>query len=182
MKRKSRALLACLVAAVACGTAGAESAPQAAAGGTAAGPCSAPAFREFDFWAGTWDVADASGQVAGRNQVSIEQQGCVLVERWKSVAGNTGLSVNFYDPLTATWTQQWIGLGLLLRMTGALREGRMVLEGPLQYVRTGKVTRLRGTWSRLPDGGVRQHFEESEDGGRTWQEWFDGYYRRAATP
>jgi hypothetical protein len=31
----------------------------------------------------------------------------------------------------------------------------------------------------LPDGRVRQHFQESADDGKTWQEWFDGYYRRS---
>ena len=26
------------------------------------------------------------------------------------------------------------------------------------------------------DGGVRQHFEISQDGGATWATWFDGRY------
>jgi hypothetical protein len=30
----------------------------------------------------------------------------------------------------------------------------------------------------LPDGRVRQLFEESEDEGKTWALWFDGYYTR----
>jgi hypothetical protein len=151
-------------------------APAAAA---TAGPCASGRFREFDFWAGSWEVSDADGKLAGHNDVTIEERGCVLVERWKSAAGGTGFSVNFYDPLAKTWTQQWIGLGLLLRMTGGVRDGSMILEGPLQYLPTGRVTRLRGTWSSLPDGRVRQHFQESSDDGRTWQDWFDGYYRRS---
>jgi hypothetical protein len=162
----------------------AGSAPPAAAAPAAStnGPCAAAEFRQFDFWAGHWDVADGDGKAAGRNHVTIEERGCVLVERWKSVAGNTGLSVNFYDPQSKTWTQQWIGLGILLRMTGGLRDGSMMLEGPLQYLGTGKLTLLRGTWAALPDGRMRQHFQESADDGKTWQEWFDGYYRRVASP
>ena len=52
----------------------------------------------------------------------------------------------------------------------------MVLEGPLQYVAQKRVTLLRGEWTKLPDGRVRQHFTESSDDGKTWTEWFDGYY------
>src|SRR5262245_4325775 len=45
--------------------------------------CTEEKFREFDFWAGTWRVQDAAGKFAGDNSVSIEQGGCVLVERWR---------------------------------------------------------------------------------------------------
>jgi len=158
-------------------------APATAAGGAApaaaTAPCATGPFRQFDFWTGSWEVSDGDGKLAGHNDITVEERGCVLVERWKSAAGNTGLSVNFYDPLSNTWTQQWIGLGSLLRMTGGIRDGSMILEGPLQDLRTGRVTRLRGTWTSLPDGRVRQHFQESSDDGKTWQEWFDGYYRRS---
>ena len=147
-----------------------------------ASPCAAQDFRQFDFWAGEWQVDDATGKPAGHNSITIEQGGCVLVERWASAAGGTGLSINYYDPRAKRWTQHWVGLGLLLTMHGALRDGAMVLEGPLQYLATGRVTRLRGRWSSLPDGRVRQHFEESADDGRTWTDWFDGYYRRSAAP
>jgi hypothetical protein len=61
-------------------------------------------------------------------------------------------------------------------MQGGLRGEAMVLEGPLHYVREARTTRLRGTWTRLGDGRVRQLFEESTDRGQTWTPWFDGYY------
>jgi hypothetical protein len=174
------ALLCCIVRSSTSGRANTPGATQAPPQPPPAETCSAAGFRQFDFWAGEWDVADAAGKPAGHNAIAIEQQGCVLVEHWTSAAGNTGLSINYYDPLAHNWTQQWVGLGLLLKMSGGLRDGAMVLEGPLQYLSTGKVTRLRGTWSSLPDGRVRQHFEESFDDGHTWTEWFDGYYRRVA--
>jgi hypothetical protein len=144
-------------------------------------PCAAAAFRQFDFWVGSWDVADSNGKPAGRNEISLEQLDCVVIERWRSVNGGTGMSMNYYDPKSQRWTQHWVGLGLILTMTGELRGREMVLEGPLQNVRDRRVTILRGTWTPLPDGGVRQHFVESADGGRTWSEWFDGYYRRATS-
>jgi hypothetical protein len=141
--------------------------------------CSHAKFREFDFWAGAWRVQDATGNPAGENSITIEQGGCVLVESWRSARGGTGQSLNYFDPVTKAWKQRWVGLGLILEMQGGIRDGAMVLEGPLHYVRTGRTTLLRGTWSKLADGRVRQLFVESADQGKTWAPWFDGYYSRA---
>jgi hypothetical protein len=146
--------------------------------GAATPPCAAAAFREFDFWAGEWDVRDAGGKTAGVNRITREENGCVLVERWQSASGGTGQSYNYYDPAARRWKQLWVGLNILLHMEGGISEGRMRLEGPLQYLGQDRVTILRGTWTPLPDGRVRQHFEESEDDGSTWTTWFDGYYTR----
>jgi hypothetical protein len=143
-----------------------------------ASPCDAGAYRDFDFWAGEWIVKNVSGEQVGRNTIQPEQRGCALIERWTSAEGGTGVSLNFYDPVTRAWAQQWVSPGTVLTMTGGLVDGEMVLEGPLHYLRDARATRLRGTWSRLPDGRVRQHFVESVDEGRTWTEWFDGYYSR----
>jgi hypothetical protein len=151
------------------------------ASGTASGatpPCAAEAHRAFDFWVGEWDVRDADGKAAGVNQVTSEENGCVIVEHWRSAQGGHGQSWNYYDPATKKWNQLWIGLGLLLHMEGDAGEGSMRLQGPLQYLAQDKATTLRGTWTALPDGRVRQLFEESEDGGKTWTLWFDGYYAR----
>lgn len=141
-------------------------------------PCAEGPFREFDFWAGEWDVRDAAGKTAGVNTITKEENNCVLVERWRSVNGGTGQSYNYYDPAARKWKQLWVGLGILLHMEGGLSEGRMRLEGPLQYLGQDRVTILRGTWTPLPGGRLRQHFEESEDNGTTWTTWFDGYYTR----
>ncbi len=157
------ALLACLLAG------------EAAA---APSPCADGPYRDFDFWVGEWDVADAAGKAAGANAITNEQGGCVIVERWRSAQGGLGQSLNYYDPAAKKWKQLWVGLGILLHMEGSLQGGAMRLEGPLQYLADGRVTTLRGTWSKLPDGRVRQFFEESADGGKSWTVWFDGYYTR----
>lgn len=149
-----------------------------AAAEAASPPCAEGPHREFDFWVGEWDVRDAEGKTAGVNRIASEENGCVLVERWKSAAGGSGQSYNYYDPAARKWKQLWVGLGILLHMEGGLVDGSMRLEGPLQYLADGRRTTLRGTWSKLPDGRVRQHFEESADGGKSWTTWFDGYYSR----
>jgi hypothetical protein len=144
----------------------------------AAEPCAADAFRQFDFWVGTWTVVDQNGRAAGRNVITLEQQSCVLIERWTSAKGGTGMSMNHYDPLSGRWKQHWVSPGAILEMSGGMTNGSMVLEGPLQYLADSRVTLLRGTWTLLSDGRVRQHFVESTDNGKTWSEWFDCYYSR----
>ena len=142
-----------------------------------AAPCAAAPFREFDFWVGEWEVRDPEGKVVGVNVITSEENGCAIVERWKSSNGS-GQSLNHYDPAAKRWRQHWVGLGLVLEMEGGVTDGAMIMEGPLQYLVEGRSTRLKGTWTRLPDGRVRQLFEESDDGGKTWKLWFDGHYTR----
>ena len=56
-----------------------------------------------------------------------------------------------------------------------LRED-LVLTGT--HAVRGKSTTERITWTPHPDGTVRQHWEQSTDGGQTWTTAFDGLYRR----
>ena len=142
-------------------------------------PCERPAeFRQFDFWVGEWTVTE-KGQPAGTNRISVREHGCVLLEEWSGVSGSTGMSINYYDPSKQKWVQQWVSSGgLLIYLEGGLRDGNMVLEGDAYYYATGTRAPFRGAWTPLPDGRVRQFFEQSDDGGKTWKPWFDGYYTR----
>ena len=141
-------------------------------------PCAKEEFRQFDFWVGDWEVRGADGKIAGENRISNEEHGCAIVEHWRSASGGSGQSLNYFDPAANRWKQEWIGLGIILHMEGGLRNGAMIMEGPLQYIGQDRVTRLRGIWTPLVDGRVRQQFEESADDGKTWSPWFDGYYTR----
>jgi hypothetical protein len=51
----------------------------------------------------------------------------------------------------------------------------MVLSGTSPGDRT---SRQRITWTPLEGGRLRQHWESSGDGGRTWKTVFDGTYAR----
>lgn len=143
--------------------------------------CKTPMHRQFDFWVGEWTVTDSAGtKVMGRNSVTLEDGGCTVHEHW--VAGgsvpNTGQSLNAYDLGTGQWGQDWVGSGGdVLHLRGAFREGRMVLEGEAKDP-AGRLLRQRVSWIPQPDGRVRQLWETSGDGGRTWSVSFDGWYRR----
>lgn len=143
-------------------------------------PCKQDArFREFDFWVGEWDVRDGEGTLQGENAISREEQGCVLVERWQGVQGSTGMSINFLDKITDEWVQIWhAGSGYQIAIRGGLTSEGMLLRGTIHYISTGQTAPFRGLWTPLPDGRVRQFFEQSNDDGKTWTPWFEGFYSR----
>jgi len=139
-------------------------------------PCSAPEYRQFDFWVGDWEVRNAAGNLAGTNTITSMLSGCVLHEQWSGNGGSVGESFNIYDRQSGTWHQTWVdNSGLLLRLDGGLEGEAMVLRGELQGA-DGKTRRQRITWTPNGDGSVRQHWESSTDG-ESWNTLFDGTYR-----
>ena len=146
-------------------------------------PCeNLPVYRQFDFWVGEWDVSIPSGRKAGTNTIQKIAGGCALLENWSSLSGvSTGESLNYYDPAKKKWVQIWAdSSGEIIPTEGELKDGAMRLEGEL-IGRDGKKSLYRGTWTPLDDGRVHQFLEESKDGGKTWNTWFDGYYKRRAS-
>lgn len=141
-------------------------------------PCDAPEFRHFDFWIGEWDVVGPKGQKAGSNVIEQIAGNCGIQENWTGAGGVTGRSLNTYQRSEGKWHQVWVGAGGgMLRLSGGLRDGNMVLEGTT--IGPDKQTTLhRVTWTPLEDGRVRQFWESSTDGGTTWNVAFDGYYSR----
>jgi Tetratricopeptide repeat len=145
----------------------------------AAFPCEfEPRYQQFDFWLGDWDVFNPAGTQVGTNTIQKIAGGCALLENWESVTGGNGTSLNFFDASEGKWVQNWAdGSGEVIRKEGEFKDGAMRLEGYLIH-RDGTKSRYRGTWTPLPDGRVRQFLEVSPDGGKTWNTWFDGYYKR----
>ncbi len=147
----------------------------------AANPCAErEEFREFDFWIGDWDVFTAEGKLAGHNRIEPAQKGCVLIENWTGAGGNTGLSMNYRDMESGQWVQLWTDDGGgQINIRGGLTEDGMLLTGQIHYVSNGTTAPFRGLWTLLPDRRVRQFFEQSNDGGRSWEPWFEGFYVRS---
>ncbi len=133
-------------------------------------PCGTPEYRQFDFWVGEWEVYGPAGQVIGRSVIESKLNGCAIHESWTGGTSVTGHSYNFYDASEGRWHQTWINnSGVPLYLDGELTEAGMVLRNETNRV----------TWSPLPGGYVRQHWESTTDGGATWTTAFDGEYRPA---
>ncbi len=145
-------------------------------------PCAANAacadltYRQFDFWLGEWNVATADGKLVGHDQIEKAYGGCVLQEHWTSVDGGTGGGVTMYDWSRKLWHQTWVdSTGTLVVLEGGLKDGAMVMSG--EMVQDGKHLLDRMSWT--PQGAkIRQLWETSSDGGKTWKTIFDVYYSK----
>ncbi len=142
--------------------------------------CTAPEYRQFDFWIGRWAVVDArTGQPAGRSLVERLYGGCVLRENW-SEPGWEGGSLNMYVRPDGHWRQTWMDQsGALRDFEGGLQDGRMVLVAHAKSA-AGRPVLVRMTFTPNPDGSVRQYSDYSADDGATWKTRYDYLYRRVA--
>jgi hypothetical protein len=146
-------------------------------------PCSAPEYRQFDFWEGDWEVYDADDRSKPVARVRVESilDGCVLREIYEGGNGLVGQSFSIYDGSRRLWHQTWVtNRGQLVSLEGRFEAGRMTLEGAVHGPSPGSGGNSeiwRGVWS--PEaGGVRETAEASTDGGATWKPLFDLFFRR----
>ena len=148
----------------------------------ASSPCSAPEHHQFDFWIGHWDVFLPNGSKAGENRIEPIEGGCALLEQWSGARGPTGKSLNIYDALRRIWHQTWVdSSNSRVEFAGGLADGRMVLLGYWKDVNgPGQSALIRMTYSKTPDGSVRQHGEQSTDHGLNWSTNFDFTYHPKA--
>ena len=133
--------------------------------------------RQIDFWLGEWEVTTPDGKPAGSSKIELIANRAGLLENWTGKGGYTGKSLNAYNAARKQWQQYWVGTGGgVLELAGGLVDGNMVLMG--EHDVGGKPTVEKITWTPNADGSVRQHWEQSTDGGKTWTDAFDGLYRR----
>ena len=147
-------------------------------------PCTAEAYRQFDFWIGEWDVTNrqppaGSPPTRSRNRITRILNGCAILEEFEypNGYGYAGKSLSFYDSNSRKWHQTWVDTGgAPLYLEGGLEGPSMVLFDVRTSRANGLTWTQRITWTPLPGGRVRQHWEVSKDGGATWENRFDGEY------
>lgn len=139
--------------------------------------------REFDFWLGDWDVrATGSPPVgpAARNTVTLENNGCTVVEHWVAPSGAEGQSFNLFDRSRGQWRQTWVdNSGGEHDYHGGVVGGNMVFEGdtPAPGGALGR-TPTRLTFFHVGADSVRQFSQQSVDSGKTWNTAYDLMYVR----
>jgi len=144
----------------------------------AVNPCKAsPEFRQFDFWIGEWDVKNPQGVPSGSSSIQLMLGQCVIFENWSGGGGSNGKSFNIYDTNDKKWHQTYVDdKGTFTHYIGSLINGEMVITA--DTVIGGKRTFAKMTFSKMPNGDVRQHGENSIDEGKIWTTSFDLTYSR----
>lgn len=173
--RLERVLSAIALLAVSGAAAGQQPAPQPA--------CNSPAHRAFDFWIGEWRVyVTGTSDLAGLSTITREDAGCVITEHFRSQrSAYTGRSLNIYNAQAGRWEQFWVdSAGDITHFVGNPTPDGMQLTAE-DDVGPGQPTPIfsRLTFTRNPDGSVRQHGQASADHGRTWVDRYDFTYRPA---
>ncbi|MEM8917251.1 MAG: hypothetical protein AAGE37_00210 [Pseudomonadota bacterium] len=163
----------------------AQTASGSATANKPAPPCSMPDHRAFDFWIGEWDVTSSTSTTATAvNRISAQHGGCIIREEYKTSSGYSGMSMSFYDAPRKIWHQTWMGVdGTPLYIEGGLNAaGQMVLSNANWpgYVAATPINRV--TWTPNSDGSVRQRWQKSDDGGKSWSDVFDGRYVKRDAP
>ena len=143
-----------------------------------ANPCrSRPEYREFDFWIGEWAPQNVQGVTVGTSSIQLILGSCIIFENWNTPV-SSGKSFNLFDARDGRWHQTWVDArGTMTHYVGGSQNGQMVLVS--DSTTNGKRTLAKMTYSKLPDGSVRQHGESSIDDGKTWTTTFDFKYVRA---
>jgi len=139
--------------------------------------CATAEHRAFDFWLWAWRVETPAGKPAGSSTITSLLGGCALLEQWEGAGGFRGTSLNAWDAATKRWRQTWMDAsGGVLLLEGGIENGAMVMRG---VTREGEAdVQERISWLRLESGDVKQHWQQSRDGGATWADAFVGIYKR----
>jgi len=136
--------------------------------------------RQFDFWVGEWNVyITGTKTFAGQSSIQIVSGGCAILENWTSGGSfYTGKSLNFVDPASGKWRQNWIGAGdnqdfVNGQYTDKAMRFTFEKQGP-----QGKKLMGRFVFYNEGPNQVRQFNETSADEGKTWVTAYDLTYIR----
>lgn len=144
-------------------------------------PCSDPAYRQFDFWVGEWDVYHPTADTAlGYNHIKNILNGCVIEENWHGSTGWQGKSFNTYNPVDSTWNQVWVDQsGNTYHFKGRYDDNVMKMKGQTTNRNTGQPVLFEMTYTYDPEKqSVRQIWRSSNDEGDNWNTIFDGIYKK----
>ena len=144
-------------------------------------PCSAePHAHDFDFWIGEWDVFQTGGQfLVGHSVVQSIAGECAILENWTSSQAQTGTSINYYNPSTGKWEQDWMGSdGAPQRyLNGIYQDGIMHFTYEAVDAK-GKKTTGNFKFYQIDSNTVRQYQDVNNDDGKTVTVSYDFTYVR----
>lgn len=144
-----------------------------------AAACSGRAYHVFDFFLGRWIVRDAAGKTIGRDIVTRELGGCMLVEHYADATDSgRGYGIMGVRDGLGTWHQTFMDdAGALLTFEGRRTGASMIWDG-IDYGKGGAKRIHSVVFTPLRDGRVEERWRSSAGGGRRWRVVFDGFFSR----
>lgn len=147
-------------------------------------PCTSdPNYQRLSFWVGDWEVVDSTGAHYAMQRVNAVIDACAITAEWTGGVGDKGMNLSSFDGRTGEWRQMYVSnqvpgpLGVSLRRSDPSYTGPGVRFIPLLEPAPGEPSRTRVTIMPLNDHRALQLFEESKDGGATWQVVFKAEHR-----
>ncbi len=141
--------------------------------------CCDETHKQFDFWAGNWNVYDTLDQLIGKNQIVHLEDHCILNENWVGGKGSTGKSYNYFDKSDSTWNQVWIdNKGNPLVLKGNWNGESMILKGKLIEGQNIRYYRNVVSWTPNKDGSVIQLWEIRDENDNVLKTIFKGIYKK----
>lgn len=142
-------------------------------------PCDTTAYKQFDFWVGTWNVYDTKNNLIGKNNVVKMKNACAIQENWSSKTSTSkGTSYNYYNATDKSWNQVWIdNTGGSLVLKGGYKNHKMVLKSNLISGEKG-IYYNQITWLKNSDGSVTQLWELLDVDNTSFNEIFRGTYKK----
>jgi Protein of unknown function (DUF1579) len=146
--------------------------------------CSAPEFRQLDFWLGDWHVRwDATKDMeagSGTNTVTQVLGGCVVQEDFvggPSTGGLVGRSVSTFHAQTRRWRQTWVdNQGGHFALVGGPEGQRFVLTASGAV---GAVPAQRMVFEDITERSLIWRWQTTADAGTTWTDQWVIHYTRA---
>ncbi|MGZ3333652.1 MAG: hypothetical protein ACXU9Z_13000 [Gemmatimonadaceae bacterium] len=152
--------------------------------GATLSPCVADSsYQRLAFWVGDWDVYDSTGAHYATQRVHPVIDECAIAAEWTSGGGNKGMGLSAFDLKTHEWKQVYVSNQVPFRSGVTLRTSDPSYTGPgIRFIELSDPAVANLAQSRvtiMPLSGHRalQEFEDSKDGGKTWQVVFKAEHR-----
>jgi hypothetical protein len=163
----------------------------AAAPAKPAASCAAPAYRQFDFWIGDWDLvvharssptSDQWADAKGHQHVETILGGCAIAEHFAAEGPQqpwAGASYSSWQPQISQWRQTWVDdSGGYLLFKGQMENGAMSLYGEPRES-AGKRVQMRMVFRDITADALRWEWQRSEDDWATAAPMITIDYKRA---
>jgi len=153
-------------------------------------PCSAPEFRQLDFWVGNWDLEftkpDGSIGKATNRIVKDEYGSCVISEHFRMPGGPAGGdyiggSHSIYDVQTKSWRQVWVdnGGGYFDLRGGPVTGQPHIFELVNVEPRGPQQRTMRMIWQDVTPRSLTWKWQSQEADGSWKDQWVLRYVRKS---